>query len=143
MAIDQKFVGRFAVVESVKAAFRSLITKIDAAIASPTITTLTVDSSTAAATAGAATLNAASGKVTSEALTTAQNGIYTLTVTNSAVAAANKVFASVANGTNSQGTPMVGKVTPGAGSVVIEVINKHATSVAFNGTVVVSFLVVK
>lgn len=98
---------------------------------------------TATATGGAATLAATTGKVTSEALTTAQNAIYTLTITNSAVAAADVVVASVANGTNSAGTPMIGKVTPGAGTLVIEVINKHASAVAFNGTVVVSFAVTK
>ncbi len=97
----------------------------------------------ATATAGATTLNSTQGKVTSESLTTAQNAIYTLTITNSAVAAADIAMASVANGTNSAGTPMIGKVTPGASSLVIEVINKHATAVAFNGTVVVSFTVVK
>lgn len=102
---------------------------------------MTVGSATA--TTGAATLNARSGKVTSEALTTAQNAIYTLTVTNSELAAADVVMASVANGTNTQGTPMIGKVTPAAGSLVVEVINKHATSQAFNGTVVVSFVCIK
>lgn len=98
---------------------------------------------TAAATAGAATLNKASGKITSEALTTAQNLFYTLTLTNSKIAAADMVFASVANGTNTQGTPMIEKITPAAGSVVIRVCNKHATAEALNGTIVVSFLVVK
>lgn len=98
---------------------------------------------TATASAGAATLNKTSGKITSEALTTAQNAIYTLTLTNSAIAAADFVFASVADGTNTQGTPMIGQVNPAAGSVVIEVINKHATAEAFNGTVEVSFFVVK
>lgn len=98
---------------------------------------------TATATAGAATLNKRAGKITSEALTTAQNAIYTLTLTNSDIAAADMVFASVTDGTNTQGTPMIGLVTPAAGSVVIEVINKHASAEAFNGTVVVSFLVVK
>jgi len=97
----------------------------------------------AAATTGAATLAARVGKITTESLTSAQNVIYTLTVTNTAVAAADVVMASVANGTNTQGTPMIGKVTPAAGSVVIEVINKHATSEAFNGTLVVSFYVFK
>lgn len=98
---------------------------------------------TATATTGAATLNARSGKVTSEALTTAQNAIYTLTITNSEIAAADVVMASVANGTNTQGTPMIGKVSPAAGSLVVEVINKHATAQALNGTVVVSFFSVK
>lgn len=98
---------------------------------------------TAAATAGAATLNALYGKVTSEALTTAQNAIYTLTITNSAVAAADVVLASVADGTNTQGTPMVVRATPAAGSIVITVANKHATAEALNGTIVVAFAVLK
>ena len=98
---------------------------------------------TATATTGAATLNAIAGKVTSEALTTAQNAIYTLTITNSEVAAGDMVMATVANGTNTQGTPMIGRVQPAAGSLVVQVINKHATSQAFNGTVVVSFQVIK
>jgi hypothetical protein len=97
---------------------------------------------TASATAGAATLNKSSGKVTSEALTTAAAAEYTLTLTNSKIAAADTVFASVANGTNSQGTPVVTRVTPAAGSVVIIIKNDHAT-LALNGTIVVSFLVVK
>jgi hypothetical protein len=102
-----------------------------------------MDVGTATATAGAAELNKAAGKVTTEALTTAQNAIYTLTLTNSEIAAADMVFASVADGTNTQGTPMIGQVNPGAGSVVIEVINKHATAEALNGTLEISFHVIK
>lgn len=97
---------------------------------------------TAAATAGAATLNKMSGKVTSEALTTAAGATYTLTLTNSAVAAADIVVASLANGTNSAGSPGVARVTPGAGSVTFVVRNGDATN-ALNGTVVVSFVVIK
>ena len=98
---------------------------------------------TATATAGAATVAAQTGKVTTEALTTAQNAFYTLTITNAEIAAADVVVASVANGTNTQGTPMIEKVTPGAGSVVIRVCNKHATAEALNGTLVVSFAAFK
>lgn len=98
---------------------------------------------TATATAGAATLNAQTGKVTSEALTTAQNGVYTLTITNNQVAAADIVLASVANGTNTQGTPTITRVQPGAGSLVVLVSNLHASAQALNGTIVVSFQVIK
>lgn len=98
---------------------------------------------TATAASGAATLNRHAGVITSEALTTAQNAIYTLTITNSEVEATDIVTATVQNGTNTQGTPMIGKVTPAAGSLVVEVINKHATSQAFNGTVKVAFQVTK
>jgi hypothetical protein len=92
---------------------------------------------------GAATLSALQGKVTSEALTTAQNGIYALTLTNDQIAAGDIVLATVSNGTNTQGTPTVGRIQPAAGSVVIQVINQHASAQALNGTVVVSFVVIK
>lgn len=97
---------------------------------------------TGAATAGAATLNKAAGKITSESITTAAAALYTLTLTNSEIAAADLVFASVANGTNTQGSPIVEKVTPSATGVTILVRNAHASQ-AFNGTIVISFLVVK
>jgi hypothetical protein len=98
---------------------------------------------TAAAVGGAATLNKLSGKITSEALTTAQDASYTLTLTNSTIAAADIVLVSVANGDNTQGTTVVTKVTPAAGSVVIIVTNKHATAQALNGTIVISYAVIK
>jgi len=98
---------------------------------------------TATASSSAATLSRLAGKITSEALTTAQNAIETITLTNTEIAAADMVFASVANGTNTQGTPMIGEVNPGAGSCTIQVINKHATAEALNGTVEISFHVVK
>lgn len=102
---------------------------------------LGVRTGTVTAAAGAATLNAESGIVTSEALTTAQNAIYTLTLTNSKVKATDIVLASVSDGTNTQGTPMIGQINPADGSVVIEVINKHATAEAFNGTIIIAFIV--
>lgn len=110
---------------------------------------LTVDGSVAStvgattATAGAATLFGTSGKITTEALTTAQDAIYTLNLTNTAIAAGDIVLASVANGTNTQGSPVVTRVQPAAGSVVILVANLHASAQALNGTLVVSFVVVK
>lgn len=98
---------------------------------------------TATATAGAATLNTRQGKITTEALTTAQNANYTLTVTNSACAAADIVMVSIANGTNSQGLPIVQRVTPAAGSFVVVIANKIDTATALNGTLVVSFQIFK
>ena len=97
---------------------------------------------TAVAASGAATLHAYAGKVTTEALTTAQAGIYTLTLTNKFIKAGSLVFATVADGTNTQGTPIIGQVNPADGSVVIEVINQHASAQAFNGTLEISFFVV-
>lgn len=102
-------------------------------------TIFSLGSGVATATTGAATLNNRFGKVTSESLTTAQNAVYTLTITNSAIKAADICFASVANGTNTQGTPQIVRVSPADGSLVITVKNGHASAEALNGTLVVSF----
>lgn len=97
---------------------------------------------TATAAAGAATLNKSSGKITTESLTTVAGATYTLTLTNSSIAAADQVYVSVANGTNTQGMPVVTRVTPGITSVIIVVTNMHASQ-ALNGTLIVSFMVAK
>ena len=98
----------------------------------------------ATATAGAATLNeAGSGVITSEALVTAANALYTLTLTNNMVGAADIVLASVAYGTATTGSPVVTRITPAAGSVVIIVRNGVTGDAALNGTIKVSFLVIK
>lgn len=97
---------------------------------------------TAAASAGAATLNKSAGVITSEALTTAAGATYTLTLTDSTIAAADQVMASVALGTATTGMPVVATVTPAAGSVVIVAQNIHA-SAALNGTIKIAFVVFK
>lgn len=98
---------------------------------------------TGTASSSAVTINDYFGLITTESLTTAQNAIETITLTNSKIAAGDLVFVNVGNGTNTQGTAMVGEVTPGAGSCTIQLINKHASAEAFNGTLKVSFMVVK
>lgn len=104
-------------------------------------TTSKVDTGTktAAATSGAATLNKNAGVITSEALTTAAGATYTLTLTDTTIAAADQVFASAALGTATTGMPAVTTVTPGAGSLVVIVQNIHA-SAALNGTIKVAFV---
>ena len=101
-----------------------------------------VDGGTATATAGAATLNRSVGKVTSEALTTAAGASYTLTLTNSKIAAADVVLASVNRGAGTTGTPAITRVVPAAGSCVIVVQNIHASE-ALNAAVVISFVTFK
>jgi hypothetical protein len=105
---------------------------------------IAIDSGTKAATAvsGAATLAKGSGVVTSEALTTAAAATYTLTITDAAVSATDLAFASVKLGTATTGLPEIATVTPGAGSLVVVVRNAHA-SAALNGTIAVSFFVLK
>jgi len=97
---------------------------------------------TATAASGAATLNNTSGKITTAALTTAAAGNYTLTITDSEITAVDQVYASVSLGTATTGTPVITTIAPGSGSVVIIVKNDHATA-ALNGTLVVSFMVLK
>jgi|SRR5262245_13554773 len=97
---------------------------------------------TGTASSGAVTFNFPIGKITTEALTTAQNATYTLTITDSRIFAADIVAASLANGTNTQGTPMITRITPANGSVVILVKNMHDSAQALNGTLVISFWVV-
>lgn len=101
---------------------------------------------TAAATAGAATLNQASGVITSEAITTAAAGFYTLTLTNSLIDVNTLVFASArlgtASGASTQGHPSVADIQEAAGSVVIAVKNVDAAA-AFNGTIQVKYTVIR
>lgn len=100
------------------------------------------ENGTATAAAGAATLNKSAGVITSEALTTAAGADYALTLTSSKIAAGDMVFASVDNGTNTTEGLSVQRVSPSAGQAIIRVRNTHAT-VALNGTIKVSFLVIK
>lgn len=90
--------------------------------------------------AGAATLNRSGGVVTTESLTTAAGATFTLTLTDSYIAAGDIVLASVT--TTGTGMPNVAKVTPAAGSVVIIIQNIHA-SAAFNAVLKIAFFVVK
>lgn len=89
---------------------------------------------------GAVTLNAHAGTVTTEALTTAAGATQAYVVTNSKVKADSAVMVSVANGTNSAGTPVLATVTPAAGSFTLVIQNVHA-SAALNGTLKLNFLV--
>jgi hypothetical protein len=109
-----------------------------------TISQLHVDSGnkTATAVAGAATLNKTAGVVTSESLTTAVGAIYTLTLTDTAIASTDQVMATVQPGTSTTGTPSITTVDPAAGQLVIKVKNIDSTN-AFNGTLLISFVAFK
>lgn len=118
---------------------------IGAATPAPaTFNQLHVDSGakTATATAGAATLNKTAGVITTEALVTAAGATYTLTLTDSAIAATDQVMASVQYGSASAGTPAIAMVDPSAGSLKVVVQNIHA-SAALNGTLLISFIAFK
>ena len=98
---------------------------------------------TGTASAAAVTINDWCGLITTEALTTAQNGVATVTLTNSKVAVGDLVFASVGNGTNTQGTPTITTTTITASTVVFKISNLHASAEALNGTLLIRFMIVK
>ncbi len=104
----------------------------------PTYLALDAGTKTATAVSGAATLNKSAGVITTEALSTAAAGTYTLTLTDSRIGAADQVYASVAYGTSTTGSPVITRITPASGSVVIIVQNIHA-SAALNGTLKIAF----
>jgi len=97
---------------------------------------------TGTAASNAITIQGENLMITTESLTTAQNALYTLTITNASIKATSMVFVTVGNGSNTQGTPMLTKVTPAAGSCVLLVANKHASAEAFNGTLKIGVMVV-
>lgn len=102
---------------------------------------LASDFVTATASSGTATANGTVGQITTEALSTAAAGEYTLTLTNSSIEAGDMVLAS-ADANGSAGTPGIGGCTVTAGQVVITVTNLHA-SAAFNAAIKINFVVIK
>lgn len=99
----------------------------------------TLDTGSATASSGAATLNKQTGTITSEALTTAAAGDYTLTLTNSLISATSVILCSLDNGTNTTTPIYVRLVTPGSGSATIIV--RNAGAGALNGTIKIRFAV--
>lgn len=98
--------------------------------------------SAAVSTAAAATLNQGGGQITTEALATAAGQIYSLTLTNSLIAANTMVFATAQNGTSTTGHPGVSDVKVTAGQAVISVSNDDPAA-ALNGTIIISFFLVR
>lgn len=92
--------------------------------------------------AGTGTLNQPTGKVTTVSLTTAAAGVATLAINDSLVSAGDIVIASVGNGSNTTGTPVVTSATATAGKITVVIQNIHV-SAAFNGTLIVSYLWIK
>lgn len=106
--------------------------------------TIDTDSGTATATGtgttGSATINKMAGVVTTTTMTSTAGNTYTLTITNSTVAAADIVLVSFTSATT--GLPVLGNVTPGSGAFTVTFTNISAT-IALNAVAVVSFLVLK
>lgn len=95
----------------------------------------------ATGTTDAPTVNQPSGKITTAVRSEAAGVEYTITLTDSFIAAADLVFASVDVNAGA-GTPVVASITPAAGSCTIKVRNAHATN-AFTTAHKISFLVIK
>lgn len=96
---------------------------------------------TATGSSNASTLNnVGAGVITTESASTTAGGTFTETITCDQIAATDIVLVQVTTAGN--GTPVVTKVTPAAGSVVIVVQNIH-TSAAFNAALKFSFVVIK
>lgn len=102
---------------------------------------LEVETGAVTLSSNAGTLSQLAGKITTEALTTAAGAAVSLTITNTLVAATDIILLTRNGGTSDEGTPEW-TVTPGAGSFVILLENRHA-SAAFDGTFIFGFLVVK
>lgn len=98
---------------------------------------------TGTASSAAVTINDLFGIITTEALTTAQNAVATVTLTNSKVAAGDLVLATLGNGTNTQGTPVLTRSSVTASTVTFKISNMHASAEALNGTLKIYFMVVK
>lgn len=81
---------------------------------------------TSATPSDAHTINAPAGTCVVTHGATAALATRTVTITNSLVTAASVVVASI-NTYGGTGTPLVKEVTPGAGEIVIEIYNAHAT----------------
>lgn len=109
--------------------------------------TLRGNCGTGTASGGAVTLNNKCGVITTEALTNLKDSEYTLTITSSAIAAADIVIAMVQNALNTAGEPSITRITPAAGSVAIVVKNlltgPLGTGATFNNTLKISYFTIK
>lgn len=94
----------------------------------------------ATGTSNASTLANKCGLITTESASTAAAGTFTETITDTVVAATDVCMATVT--TTGTGTPVITRVTPAAGSLVIIVGNVHA-SAAFNAVLLISFVCFK
>ena len=102
---------------------------------------INADTSTATASGGSATLNKMAGKVNSGSMTTSPLNTFVLTVNNSTVASTDIILATIGN-LSTAGIPILILATPASGSIAFSIFNADTVN-SFNGTVVVSFLVIK
>ena len=92
-------------------------------------------------TAATATLANKCGVITTEALTAPTNSEYTLTLTDTVVAAGDIPLVTVGNGSNTTGLAVLARATVSANTLVIVV--RQANTTNFNGTLSIRYLVIK
>ena len=97
-------------------------------------------SATGTGSTSTATLSKKTGIITTAALTTASGAAHTLTLTNTKVSASSVIVCNARRKSATAGLPMVTKVTPGSGTVDIEITN--AAAAAVDGTLDVVFEIV-
>lgn len=102
----------------------------------------TVPMGTGTCSSNAVTINTPVGKITTESLSTAAGAVQAITLTNSSVAAADVVIATVIGGSSSTGIAGISKSVAGSGSCVITLTNT-ALVAALNGTVIIGYEVIK
>ena len=86
------------------------------------------------------TLNRQSGTLTTKSLTTAAGNLYVLTLTNSLISSTSKIFASLNDGTSTQGLTILYQTRPSSGTGSIVIYNAHASQ-AFNGTLKIYYVI--
>ena len=89
----------------------------------------------------AGTLNNKCGVVTTASLTAPAGSEYLVTLTNSAATLGDIVLWSVGNGSSTTGLVTMGRATVAAGSIAFSV--RQATSTNFNGTLLITYFVLK
>ena len=94
---------------------------------------------TGTAKAGTITLNGGKGIITTEALATAAGATYTLELANPQIEETSLLMLTVSNGANTAGLPVIAKLVVADQTATITIKNAGAT--AFNGTLVVQFLI--
>jgi len=102
---------------------------------------ISVEPATDTQAAAAVTINANAGVGTFTGLTTAAAAKQTLTITNSICTASSAILASVSNLGANDAKMNIERITPGAGSFTVDVINSGAASL--NGNIILTFWIIK
>ena len=86
----------------------------------------------------AVTISQQTGRITTEALSTAAAATQAITLTNTLIAATTQILCQITGGSYTAGIPIVEKAVPGSGSAVLTLRNVAAAA-GLNGTVIIDF----